>query len=68
MHIFSAFILNFSIIGDFFNFMHFISAKNNGYYKKRSDQTLIGSPLTGSQAKAKGRTSQLRECLASKRC
>ena len=46
--------------------MHFISAKNIGYCEKRSDQTLIGTPLTGSQDKAKGRTSHLRECLANK--
>ena len=32
--------------------------------QKRSDQTLIGTPLTGSRDKAKGRTSHLRECLA----
>ena len=44
--------------------MHFISAKNIGYCGKRSDQTLIGSPLTGRQGRAKGRTSHLRECLA----
>ena len=68
MHIIRAFLFIFSIFCNFFNFMHFISAKNNGYCEKRSDQALIGSPLTGSQAKAKGRTSHLRECLANKKC
>ena len=49
--------------------MHFISAKNDGYCVKRSDQTLIGNPLTRSRAKAKGRRSHLRERVANKeRC